>query len=389
MDNITILCPNDTDIETVTSSCPLSVKDETNLAFVEALSRYLLQQTETKALPELVALGFWLRKSNIHKQLSSLQGINKALGVVVHYTPANVDTMFVYSWVCSLLMGNCNIVRVASQPSAPRAALLKAINDTISLPEFASVMQRNIFIQYDRQSQVSETFSLIADARVIWGGDDTVNAIRAYRTKPRCRDISFANRYSAVLINGEQLKTDDDISKLAELLWRDSSAHGQQACSSPKVIFWVGTVKQQEALFHKLNVLAAKEVQNQSLKNNHLVFSQLILSQDPLNNQIYRDSICVISTPKLSVQSLDWHTGDGQFLICDVDKVNQIANFINEKLQTLSYWGVEKGILLKLAIDPSITGLCRIIPVGQALDFVENWDGYELFSQLSNKVEFR
>ena len=79
--------------------------------FTSALSDTLLRSGDTKRYPELVALGFWLRKSNINKMQQQVAGSwRKPLGLVVHYTPANVDTMFVYSWVCSLLMGNRNIV---------------------------------------------------------------------------------------------------------------------------------------------------------------------------------------------------------------------------------------------------------------------------------------
>ncbi len=64
----------------------------------------LLRNSEAKTYPELVALGFWLRKSNLKKmQNLSPIGVIKPLGWVVHFTPSNVDTMFIYSWICSLL----------------------------------------------------------------------------------------------------------------------------------------------------------------------------------------------------------------------------------------------------------------------------------------------
>jgi hypothetical protein len=43
-------------------------------------------------------------------------------------------------------------------------------------------------------------------------------------------------------------------------------------------------------------------------------------------------------------------------------------------------------LLLKLIENPSIQGIDRVVPVGQALDFSPTWDGYDLLAQLSRSV---
>ena len=48
---------------------------------------------------------------------------------------------------------------------------------------------------------ISSELSKNVEARIIWGGDNTVNKFKSFKTKPRCIDLSFANRYSiSVLI---------------------------------------------------------------------------------------------------------------------------------------------------------------------------------------------
>jgi hypothetical protein len=59
---------------------------------------------------------------------------------------------------------------------------------------------------------------------------------------------------------------------------------------------------------------------------------------------------------------------------------------VDDKLQTLSYWKIEKHSLLKLAQNPSIKGMDRIVPVGQALEFTPDWDGYRLLTDLSRHI---
>ncbi|MFC6804089.1 acyl-CoA reductase [Deinococcus caeni] len=36
-------------------------------------------------------------------------------GLVFHVPPANVDTIFIYSWLMSVLAGNRNVIRLSSR----------------------------------------------------------------------------------------------------------------------------------------------------------------------------------------------------------------------------------------------------------------------------------
>ena len=184
------------------------------LAFVAMLSSRLLKDTKCKAFPELIALGFWLRKSNLQKQIKQqLQGVLSstdlntegqiatspslsALGLVVHFTPANVDTMFIYSWIASLLMGNHNIVRVASKDSELQTLLLSIINELFTLPEHSPIASSNFFISFDKHGNTSTELCEHADARVIWGGDTSVAAILSYPAPEHCVDLCFADKFS-------------------------------------------------------------------------------------------------------------------------------------------------------------------------------------------------
>ena len=42
--------------------------------------------------------------------------------------------------------------------------------------------------------------------------------------------------------------------------------------------------------------------------------------------------------------------------------------------------------MVKFLAQPSITGIDRVVPVGEALQFSPDWDGYELLTQLARKV---
>jgi hypothetical protein len=390
MDNIEFIVPRaftQVQLKELPSLVPLSVFDTDVIAFLAFLSQSLMNNPGAKAHPEIVALGFWLRPTNL-KNLAALapKRLLKPVGTVVHFTPANVDTMFVYSWVCSLLMGNHNIVRVSSAEQETKSMLLNILDDALNQTEFASVARRNVFIKYSKYSDVSKQLSLLCDARVLWGGDESVNTIRSYPTKPRCRDIGFSDRYSAVLINGNALQSGQQINDLAKLIWRDTQPYYQHACSSPKVMLWHGSVENQLALFQEVNILAAQDGVSIQHKNTHLVTSQLIQSSGKTKIPLIAETICVVAMTSVDNSDLEIHPGEGYFYLTAIDSLDEIAHVATEKLQTISYFGFSKVELLKLIENPSINGIDRVVPVGRALDFFPIWDGYDIFSQLSRQV---
>jgi hypothetical protein len=360
---------------------------ETVMAFLAQLSALLLKHPRAKAHPELTALGFWLRPahlSQLHSALPPLQsGLRKPLGLVLHITPANVDSMFIYSWVCSLLMGNRNILRLSSQSSEVKDCLLDLLLELFEQSRFSDLKAGNLFVSYPKDDATSSQLSLLADARVIWGGDDTITAIRSLPCKPRCRDIPFADRYSAVLINGDRLSDPQDVNKLAELLWRDTRPYDQMACSSPRLLLWTGNEANQQRLFDAIGELAQQQDMAISRCNNHLLNSQILQAQGYSAAPAMLGSVSVIPVNTFSSQSLDWHPGQGLYYLLRLNQPQSLPTILDSKCQTLSYWGYEQPELLRFMADMSITGVDRIVPVGQALDFSPQWDGYDLFSQLS------
>ncbi|GAC15205.1 acyl-CoA reductase [Aliiglaciecola lipolytica] len=359
------------------------------LTFIEALSNSLLTSNTAKYHPELVALGFWLRASNIkNMQKMKPSGLLKPLGWVVHFTPANVDTMFIYSWICSLLMGNHNVIRVATKTSALKSCLLDILKQLFARPEFTLLGQHNLFVHYDKHAHYSATLSLQADARVIWGGDESVNAIRQLPCKPRNRDISFADRYSAALVAGESCTQSQNVEQLADLFWRDTKPYNQQACSSPKVIFWLGETRYLPDFLNALDNLASKQASSITHKNNQLINLQLVKSHQQNSQTLLNNRICALAISSLDSQLMEWHAGENVIYIRQIDNLESLQNESSEKLQTLSYWGIDKDRLLKQIGSESILGIDRIVPLGQALDFEPIWDSYDLFSQLSRTIRF-
>lgn len=369
---------------------PNQFKDPQVLAFLQQLSRALMQDADCKKHSELVALAFWLRAKNIHEITESYRYRRySALGVVAHFTPANVDTMFVYSWVCSLLAGNNNIVRVSSRGGAVQEHLLRVLNTLFEQPAYTSLALSNVFVSYDHQStlgvEYSERICSRVDARVIWGGDNSVNAIRAIPCKPRCRDISFADRHSICLISAEAVSTDTSNADAIKALLTSLKPYDQQACSSPRVMFWLGDSASLHEFLSSTRLLVDEDVPV-TRRNEQLVSAQSLQIQYQDTRVSYYGELCTVEVQQLEEQMLAHHTGNLVLLCQCIESLDEIQAFVSHKVQTLAYWGIKKDDLIKFIDQVSITGIDRVVPLANALTFAPEWDGYELLSQLSRRV---
>ena len=79
----------------------------------------------------------------------------------------------------------------------------------------------------------------------------------------------------------------------------------------------------------------------------------------------------------------------GFFYEYEIDDLNKIKNYINNKYQTLTYFGLNKNILRNFILKNQLEGIDRVVPVGQALDINFFWDGYDLNKILSRVVDIK
>ena len=102
---------------------------EQDFAYCQALSEAILKDPQSRGFPDLIALGFWLRQANLKPLLAPYQHleqfIRQPLGLVFHSAPANVDSLFVYSGILSLLCGNKNLIRLSSRSGGSTAVLIE------------------------------------------------------------------------------------------------------------------------------------------------------------------------------------------------------------------------------------------------------------------------
>ena len=372
--------------------------DERTIHFLNTLSSAVLQ-TELRQLPAMVALAYWLRKANIEtlrKEKVEITGnkirlYRQPLGTVFHVCPANVDTIFLYSLAISLLAGNRNVLRISNRVESPALSrLFGLMNTVIQQVDFTVFSQYISVISYGHDEEITRYLSLQADARLLWGGDKTVQFFRSLPTHPRCRDLAFPDRLSASIIKAEPLLhlNEKELEEICRLLYNDTYMFDQLGCSSPQVIFFLG---EREIMMQAENKLYEGLLQQAVLKYKNDVDGLAAMKLNKLADDAFaqtigsskRDHNLLVFATLSNIQN-DLHTcGGGYFYISNIQHLHELRHFFSKKIQTVSYFGLsenEKQQLLQVAAGK---GLDRLVPVGQALAFNNYWDGYDLLEQLT------
>lgn len=365
---------------------------EPSLAFCYALSEAIFADPRSRQFADLAALAFWLRKANIQRLIAPYQQDNllyKPLGLVFHNTPANVDSLFVYSGILSLLMGNLNIIRLSSRAGSSAAVLVETlISLADSYPEQVSRLQ---LVQCDHQAAELSTINAMADARVLWGSDAAIKALRAFDCPAHCRDLVFSHKLSAVLLDAGAVINADEASfaTLLDNFCRDNLTFAQQACSSAKAIVWLGdasrVVLAQTRFWQALPAKAAaiREPLTDAEHFDALARAQQLLIEDPSAKSLAINAPLVrLAVEQLTPEQVEIHSGSGLFLELALTELAQLNPMLLHCHQTLSWWGVERQPLDDW-YQGLMQGIDRLVPVGQALQFDHIWDGQDLIHALS------
>ena len=381
----------------------LPIASDQAVNFINQLSKAILKRPEFRAYPELMAMGFWMRKAHILKILDDhLSGTKKELrlarGVIFHIAPSNVDSIFIYSWFLSMLMGNINVVRLSSKGGEQIDLILGLLNDLFKAPEHEDVARRQILITYGRDDTVTSYLSAHCDMRVIWGGDNTINKIRQIPIPPTAIELSFTDKFSMSLISASEYMELDELakSKLVTSFVNDAFWFGQMACSSPRLILWKGckdAIKEAKKSFwarvnNSLNTdfadISAADIVNKLVASQSFAIESEITITSSKNNLINR-----IQLYSLDDMNTDLHCGAGLFYEYSVESLNEIMPIASRKIQTIGYFGVKEEAIRQFLIDYMPRGIDRFVPIGSALDFSPTWDGYNFLHEFTRIIDVR
>ncbi|GIM93830.1 acyl-CoA reductase [Paractinoplanes toevensis] len=364
----------------------LTVGDQRVVDFLAKVARKLLAPAVARRHPELGSLGYFLRPAELHRAIARMQrddAITFPRGNVFHVPPANVDTIFVYSWALSALAGNHNVVRISERSATAADTILEALNEVLTDAD-PVIGRTQRMITYGRDDAITAALSRWCDLRVIWGGDTAVEAIRKHPLRPSARDLTFPDRTSWAALSADGWRAASPAARRDAVVGFSNDAYwfDQAACSSPRTIFLVGTdtgdVRAEfvELLLEVVDqrgwaVDAAMAVEKRVNAYGMAATGAISAMSFPANAVTEMSLTAVPDAPRRWI-------GAGAFPFAEVGSLLDLVPAMNRQDQTFSHFGFTPSQLREFALALGGRGVDRIVPFGQALTFGSIWDGYDL-----------
>lgn len=365
--------------------------------FLDELSRRIRQAGVAKGHGDVLTFAFWCRKSNIQKLKQSYKSdmVRIGRGIVFHIAPSNVPVNFAYSLVFGLLAGNSNIVRVSSKTFTEVNIICKIMNEILQEKNYEFLCSMIQVVSYEKNKEINDYFSEKADARIIWGGDHTIQELRMSPISARAVEINFADRFSFGIINPETIvnMSDEDLKRFAEQFYNDTYLMDQNACSTPHLILWYGNEKYTEEAQQKMWQAVYQEAEKYDLSDIKVVDKYTDLCEYANDGALsirraerFENLLYVIELEQLP-ESIDKIRGRyGEFFQYTLKDLSEAAGTISKKVQSCMVLGIEKEVISKMILKYHLRGIDRVVPFGKSLDIGVIWDGYDIISMLSRII---
>jgi len=393
--DITILFPDTRlDIEKFKIQSATQLFSEDAVAFLNALSKEIIKDDLVRNFPDVATFAFFCRKANIlqiKKKYENEDVIRLGRGIVFHVAPSNVPVNFAYSLLCGILAGNVNIVRVPSKDFEQVSIIVNAIKRISEKEEFKLVVEKIAFVKYNKNSSATTFFSSFCDVRVIWGGDETIAQIRKSTIPARSYDVTFADRYSICIINAEEYLLEKNPEKIAQGFYNDTYLFDQNACTAPHLVNWFGTkenVQKAKNIFwtelYKVVVQKYGSVQPViAVDKLTALYNQAIKSDDTRQVKTADNLLWRVEIESLTINLVEYCCSSGYFLEYHANSLSELIPIITRKYQTIAYYGFDRYELNKFVLTEKLSGIDRIVPIGQTSNFSVIWDGFDMIKTLS------
>lgn len=375
-----------------------SVFEHSRIEFLVNLSSKLLEFPGVRNFPEIVTFAFWCRRANLTKIIErSNNHPNKiGVGLAFHISPSNVPINFAFSLTFGLLSGNSNVIRLPSKESESAEIIIKVISDLLVSSAYQLLSPFVNLIKYDREDEVNQFWLSVADARIVWGGDATVLHMRSFKSKVRSREIAFSDRYSLSIMNPHAILESSEVqlSNLCNNLFNDIYLMDQNACSSTQLLAWIGPKEcvnlAKNKLWTKFNEFVDRKYEVEPINQMdklvglfaNVIENNNIETVDLSNSLLFRVGLNSLIKDQPSQRGYFGTVHEVQ-----MSDLSDLACIVDERFQTITYFGFLKEDLLKLIYDHHLSGIDRIVPVGRAIDMDIFWDGYDILNHLTRVID--
>jgi hypothetical protein len=385
-----------------------SIPVEALILILSEYSRKLCLNKNILRIEGVPFLSFYLKKTNIEKLINSSLGDKKFLnefigtesgkfikaqgrGIACHWIAGNIPTLALYSVFQALIAKNLNIIRIPKQ-SIDLVLKLLILMDNIEVSYKSNVYSsRDILkcislVYFDSQDKLmNEAMSILADARIIWGGEEAVKSINTFPKKTTCKDLVFGPKYSFAIFDKSVIES-HDCEKYMDKLVMDTAMFQQKACSSPQLLFVEKSniplqqiVEKLAKAFEKLDkryVNIVDECTAAKIINERGIYS-LSLEKDLYCSKGLNYTILVNNEI-----ALEEPIGGRCLFVKEIDNIFDVENLITRRIQTIGIASKDKDRILRFADVVTPLGVDRIVNLGLMNIYDFPWDGCFMINEL-------
>ena len=135
----------------------------------------------------------------------------------------------------------------------------------------------------------------------------------------------------------------------------------------------------------KNHKLSASEVMGRYVSASSMAISGVVDGAEMLFSH---DKVLLLNGGLKSQKSFrDDHPGNCSLVQFFLPQLVDLARHIKSEDQTLSVYGFSAGEVGELLASLTNRGLDRVVPIGQALEFGNIWDGIDLLESMSRKID--
>jgi hypothetical protein len=366
--------------------------------FLDAWSQALRKDAEAKTYTDVMTFAFWCRKASVmqmkkaYEESENCYRIGK--GMIFHVAPSNVPVNAAFSYAFGLLAGNSNVVRISTKKHLQVLCLCRVLSKVLQNEAYAGIREMTSFVTYGHEEAVTKQYSGECAMRVIWGGDKTIEAIRQIPLSPRSTEITFADRYSFAIVDGEYILglSDEELERLAEKFYNDTYLMDQNACSTPHLLFWKNASPEAKNRFWQKVYRKSEnyDLADVKVSEKYTMLCEKLADMPEIERVCrYGNRLYVLNMEKSRMKlnaGVCYRGIYGLFFQTDIDCVDDIFSFLDERVQTCALAGVNPEEVVSGMEKFQCHGIDRIVSFGQTLDIGVFWDGYDLIRSMSRCV---
>lgn len=370
------------------------------VAFLNDLSKELRRDPRTKELLDIQSYAFWIRKSSIEKERSQHVGLENRMGrgVAFQIAPSNVPVNFAVSMTSSLLAGNACIIRVSNKEFVQVNVICDAINRLLE-DKYISLKGYFVIVRYDYNDEITQLFTNLCDVRIIWGGNETIRRIRQAQLPPRAIEMAFADRYSLAVIDANAYLKEEPL-KVAKAFYTDTYYSDQNACSSPRLVVWMGDKKlvgeAKEVFWSTMLTLVKNDYELHAIQTIDKLdeFCQFSAKASEISNNLSVKLVCNdnylyrIGISELLPEIMDYKNAGGYFFEYDAKDFEELEPVLGKSCQTIALLGIGTNVMKKYVREKGVRGVDRIVQIGKTMELSFRWDGYDMIETMSRIVAF-